>query len=199
MLKRLFDTVLSALLLLLLSPVLLILAATVRLTMGRPVLYTQMRPGLREQPFRIIKFRTMVLTGDDGELLPPEQRITKPGALMRSTGLDELPELINVMKGEMSLVGPRPLRMEYLGHYNERQKRRHNVRPGITGWAQIHGRSRLDWDERLEMDAWYVDNRSLWLDLKILFWTLMLLFKPAEMMRDGSKVTRPFKEIDLHE
>ena len=152
---------------------LILVGLLVRLKLGRPVLFTQIRPGLKEKPFRLIKFRTMTTETDErGEILPDEKRLKNFGRFLRSTSLDELPELWNILKGEMSLVGPRPLLMEYLPRYNDRQKKRHTVRPGLTGWAQINGRNSTGWRERLEMDVWYVENRSMTLDFKILLLTI---------------------------
>ena len=171
--KRAFDLVVAALLLVLLSPLLLALAVAGRVAVGRPVLFRQVRPGLQARPFELVKFRTMLETRDaGGGLLPNEQRLTRYGRILRSTSLDELPELWNVLRGDMSLVGPRPLLMEYLPLYSPRQARRHEVRPGITGWAQVNGRNLVPWEERFEMDVWYVENRSFPLDLRILLMTV---------------------------
>jgi lipopolysaccharide/colanic/teichoic acid biosynthesis glycosyltransferase len=171
--KRLFDIVAAALALLLLALPLLCLAWLVRRKLGSPVLFCQIRPGLGGKPFRMIKFRTMTNTRDsNGVLLSDAQRMTPFGRRLRAASLDELPELINVLKGDMSLVGPRPLLMEYLPLYSGEQARRHEVRPGITGWAQINGRNALSWEDRFKLDIWYVDHRSLWLDLKILAQTV---------------------------
>lgn len=181
MVKRLFDIIISTLLLVILSPVILILAILVRFTLGSPVLFKQVRPGLHGRPFTMYKFRTMTDARDEhGNLLPDERRLTKLGWFLRSTSLDELPELFNVLKGDMSLVGPRPLLMDYLPLYTPEQARRHEVRPGMTGWAQINGRNAISWEEKFEHDVWYVDNWSLWLDLKILWMTLI-----AVLRRDG--------------
>ena len=189
--KRTFDFLASAAGLLVLSPVLLVLAIMVRSKLGSPILFTQERPGLDGKPFKMMKFRTMTDERDEnGDLLPDEARLTKFGAFLRSTSLDELPELINVLKGDMSLVGPRPLLMEYLPLYSERQYRRHEVRPGITGWAQINGRNALSWDEKFELDVWYVENRSLWLDIKILFLTVLKVVK-RDGISHGGEATMP--------
>jgi len=167
--KRILDVVLSAALLLATAPLMLALALMLLVDLGRPVLFRQLRPGLRGEPFSLVKFRTMRnFRDDEGRLLPNEARLTRFGRFLRSTSLDELPELWNVLAGHMSLVGPRPLLMEYLPLYNERQGRRHEVRPGITGWAQVNGRNTVPWEERFEMDVWYVENRTLWLDVRIL-------------------------------
>lgn len=171
--KRMLDVVLSAALLLATAPLMLTLALMVRVDLGRPVLFRQLRPGLHGEPFSLVKFRSMRdLRDDEGRLLPNETRLTRFGRFLRSTSLDELPELWNVLAGDMSLVGPRPLLMEYLPLYNERQARRHEVRPGMTGWAQVNGRNTVPWEERFEMDVWYVENRSLWLDVRILVATV---------------------------
>jgi lipopolysaccharide/colanic/teichoic acid biosynthesis glycosyltransferase len=173
MLKRLFDILVSGTLLLVLSPVILLTAFAVRCAFGSPVLFCQRRPGLHGQLFTIYKFRTMLDTRDaQGELLPDDDRQTRFGRFLRSSSLDELPELWNVLCGDMSLVGPRPLLEEYLGHYTPDQFRRHDVRPGVTGWAQINGRADLEWEEKLAYDIWYVDHLSFWLDLKIIFATI---------------------------
>lgn len=173
MIKRLFDITAATTALVALSPVYAITAYKVKKNLGSPVLFKQTRPGLNGEPFEMIKFRTMLDAYDkDGNPLPNEQRHTKFGNLLRSTSLDELPELWNVIKGDMSLVGPRPLLMDYLPFYNEEQACRHNVRPGVTGWAQVNGRNAISWEEKFELDTWYVDNQSLLLDLKIIFMTL---------------------------
>lgn len=171
--KRLFDLIVAIVLLLLLAIPLLLLAAVIRLRLGSPVLFRQVRPGLHGRPFAMVKFRTMTDgRGPDGELLPDAQRLTPFGRLLRSTSLDELPELWNVLCGQMSLVGPRPLLMEYLPLYTPEQARRHEVRPGITGWAQVNGRNALSWEDRFNLDVWYVDHQTLWLDLRILWLTV---------------------------
>jgi len=173
MFKRLFDIVASAFGLLLLSPVIAVVAWKISCKLGSPVLFRQVRPGLNGRPFEMIKFRTMRDAVDAvGNLLPDSERMTPFGSFLRSSSLDELPELWNVLKGDMSLVGPRPLLMEYLPLYSPEQDRRHEARPGVTGWAQINGRNALSWEEKFKLDVWYVDNRSMWLDLKIIFLTL---------------------------
>ena len=175
--KRLFDLILSCAGLLIFAPVLLLLMLLVRFKLGSPVFFTQIRPGLNGKHFRMVKFRTMTDACDAaGNLLPDAERLTSFGKFLRATSLDEVPELINVLKGEMSLVGPRPLLMEYLPLYSPEQARRHEVRPGITGWAQVNGRNALSWEEKFKLDVWYVDNRSLWLDLKIIFLTIKKVF-----------------------
>jgi len=173
MIKRIFDTLISFFALIVLSPVLLLISIMVINKFGWPVFFTQTRPGYKGKPFKIIKFRTMTNEKDEnGELLSEELRITPFGMWLRSTSLDELPELVNVLKGEMSIVGPRPLLMEYLPLYDSYQKRRMDLKPGITGWAQVNGRNAIPWPEKFKMDIWYVDNQSLWLDIKIIFLTL---------------------------
>jgi lipopolysaccharide/colanic/teichoic acid biosynthesis glycosyltransferase len=177
----LIQKVTVLLLLLILSPILLLLAVLVKLNLGSPIVFRQDRPGKDGIIFTIIKFRTMLdSVNSKGDLLSDEDRLTKFGQFLRSTSLDELPELYNVVKGEMNLVGPRPLLIEYLPLYNNRQARRHEILPGITGWAQVNGRNEISWEDRLEMDVWYVENQSLWLDMKILFLTVFKVFK-----RDG--------------
>lgn len=179
--KRAMDLVLTVPALLLLAPVMLAVAAAVHLRLGNPVIFRQLRPGLQGQPFTLFKFRTMTEHLDgSGKPMPDSQRLTPLGRFLRRTSLDELPQLWNVLKGEMSLVGPRPLLMEYLPHYTQTQARRHEVRPGLTGWAQIHGRNATTWEARLAQDVWYVDHRSLGLDLKILWRTLTGLGRGVE-------------------
>jgi lipopolysaccharide/colanic/teichoic acid biosynthesis glycosyltransferase len=180
-LKRLFDLLLSALGLLALAVPLLVLVSQVRRKLGGPVFFTQVRPGQHGRPFKMVKFRTMTdERGPDGQLLPDAVRLTPFGRWLRATSLDELPELWNVLKGDMSLVGPRPLLMEYLPLYTPEQARRHAVRPGITGWAQVNGRNSLSWDDKFKLDVWYVDHRNLWLDIKILWLTVKKV-----LVRDG--------------
>ncbi|WP_028448706.1 sugar transferase [Chitinibacter tainanensis] len=179
--KRLFDVVVSLAVLLLIWPVLLVLIFLIRFKLGVPVFFTQERPGLHAKPFRMVKFRTMTDEKDSaGNLLPDEVRLTRFGQLLRSTSLDELPELWNVLKGEMSLVGPRPLLMEYLPLYSTEQARRHDVRPGVTGWAQVNGRNAISWEQKFQFDVWYVEQQSFWLDMKILFLTVKKV-----LIRDG--------------
>jgi lipopolysaccharide/colanic/teichoic acid biosynthesis glycosyltransferase len=166
-----------------------IISVAIRLTLGTPVIYRQPRPGLHGRTFDILKFRTMRDTIDaQGNLLPNRLRVTPLGHFLRRTSLDELPELVNVVRGEMSLVGPRPLRVEYLDRYTPEQARRHDVLPGITGWAQINGRNMLNWDDRLKLDTWYVDHASVWLDLKILMQTALTLIRGADVTDDGLDV-----------
>jgi lipopolysaccharide/colanic/teichoic acid biosynthesis glycosyltransferase len=175
------DVGVSSLALVALSPVLLLLWLLVRRRMGSPALFRQVRPGLHGRPFEMVKFRTMRdAIGPDGALLPDSERLTPFGRGLRATSLDELPELWNVLKGDMSLVGPRPLLMEYLPLYTPEQARRHEVRPGVTGWAQVNGRNALTWERKFELDVWYVDRHNLWLDLKIIFMTVRKVFA-----RDG--------------
>lgn len=179
--KRLFDIVLACVALLLLGLPLLFLTWQVRRKLGSPAFFRQTRPGMCGRPFNMVKFRTMTdARGVDGELLSDADRLTPFGRFLRASSLDELPELWNVLKGDMSLVGPRPLLMDYLPLYSAEQSRRHEVRPGITGWAQINGRNALGWDEKFKLDVWYVDNRSLWLDIKILWLTVRKV-----LVRDG--------------
>ena len=179
--KRLFDLVLTVVGLMALALPLLMLAWLVRRKLGSPVFFRQIRPGLNGQPFQMLKFRTMTdERGPDGALLPDAVRITPFGRWLRATSLDELPELWNVLKGDMSLVGPRPLLMEYLPLYTPEQARRHEVRPGITGWAQVNGRNAISWEDKFKLDVWYVDNRNLWLDIKILWLTVKKV-----LLRDG--------------
>ncbi len=192
--KRLLDLALTGPGLIMLSPVLVVLVFMVRRRLGSPVFFKQVRPGLHGAPFAMYKFRTMTDEKDaEGNLLPDGERLTKFGRFLRSTSLDELPELWNVLKGDMSLVGPRPLLMEYLERYTPEQARRHEVRPGITGWAQVNGRNALSWEDKFKLDVWYVDNRSLWLDIKILWLTLAKVFKREGISSDGH-ATMPFFE-----
>ena len=183
--KRLFDVVISGTAMLVLSPLFLILATAVWIDVGRPVFFVQERPGLGGHPFRLYKFRTMVMQAGAGADTSDQQRITRLGSILRNLSLDELPELWNVFIGDMSLVGPRPLLMEYLPLYDERQARRHEVRPGITGWAQVNGRNRLPWPARFELDVWYVDHRSFRLDLRILGMTLWQVLRRQGINESG--------------
>jgi sugar transferase EpsL len=192
-LKRVFDVFVSLITLILIAPVLLVIALAVMATMGRPVLFRQRRPGLHRRPFVILKFRTMTLErGSDGELLPDGDRLTRFGRFLRHTSLDELPEFLNVLKGDMSLVGPRPLLMRYLDRYSPEQNRRHDIRPGITGWTQINGRNSLSWQDKFSLDLWYVDNRSLALDLKILVLTVWKAVKREGITLPGWATTEEF-------
>jgi len=179
--KRVFDLVITFIGLLLLVPVIILVAALVRLKLGSAIFFKQARPGLNGEIFNMYKFRTMTVECDkNGVLLSDKDRLTKFGKFLRSTSLDELPGLWNVLKGDMSLVGPRPLLVEYLPLYSEKQSRRHEVKPGITGWAQVNGRNAISWDEKFYLDVWYVDNQSIWLDIKILWMTVKKV-----IMRDG--------------
>jgi lipopolysaccharide/colanic/teichoic acid biosynthesis glycosyltransferase len=181
MIKRGFDLFAALLGLILLSPVIAVIAWNIRKKLGSPVLFRQVRPGHNGKPFEMIKFRTMRDAHDvNGEPLPDSQRMTAFGSFLRSSSLDELPELWNVVKGDMSLVGPRPLLMEYLPLYSAEQYRRHEVRPGVSGWAQINGRNAIEWDEKFKLDTWYVDNQSFWLDMKVIFLTIKKV-----LVRDG--------------
>lgn len=192
--KRIFD-ILSALMgLVILSPVLIATAIMVRIRLGSPVLFRQKRPGLHTQPFYVYKFRTMTDQRDvDGSLLPDEERLTPFGKLLRRLSLDELPQLLNVIKGDLSLVGPRPLLMQYLPLYSPEQARRHEVRPGITGWAQVNGRNALSWEEKFKLDVWYVDHQSFWFDLKILLMTFAKVFKREGISQDGQATMEEFR------
>ena len=193
MLKRFFDSVAAGVALLLLAPVLAVVAVLVRLNLGSPVLFCQLRPGLNGKPFRMVKFRTMRDAVDArGHALPDEQRLTRFGQFLRSASLDELPELWNVFTGDMSLVGPRPLLMEYLPLYSPEQARRHEARPGITGWAQVNGRNAISWEEKFGLDVWYVDNQSLWLDMKILFTTVKKVLVRDGISADGEATMTRF-------
>jgi lipopolysaccharide/colanic/teichoic acid biosynthesis glycosyltransferase len=187
MLKRAIDIVVSLSVLLVLWPILLLLMLLVKVKLGSPVLFSQPRPGLNNKIFTMYKFRTMTDQTDasSGLLLPDSARLTPFGLFLRHTSLDELPGLYNVLKGDMSLVGPRPLLVEYLPLYNNQQKRRHEVRPGITGWAQINGRNALSWEQKFELDRWYVDHRSFLLDVKILFLTLLKVLRRADINQAG--------------
>ena len=184
--KRLFDITAALVALLLLALPLLALTWLVRRKLGRPAFFRQVRPGLQGKPFEMVKFRTMTdARGPDGELLPDAVRLTPFGRFLRATSLDELPELWNVLKGDMSLVGPRPLLMEYLPLYSPQQARRHEVRPGITGWAQVNGRNAIGWEDKFTLDVWYVDHRSLWLDVKILWLTVKKVLVREGISADG--------------
>lgn len=192
MFKRLIDITASSAALVTLSPVLAVTAYKVKKNLGSPILFKQTRPGLYGEPFEMVKFRTMLDAYDEqGNPLPNEQRHTKFGNFLRSTSLDELPELWNVLKGDMSLVGPRPLLRDYLPLYNEEQARRHDVRPGVTGWAQVNGRNAISWEEKFKLDTWYVDNQSLLLDLKIILMTLKkVVIKEGVNASDTVTMTR---------
>lgn len=191
--KRIFDLLFSIIVLLLLSPLILIIAILVKLNLGSPILFTQERIGKDNKKFKMYKFRTMKdAVGKDGKQLPDSERLTKFGKILRSTSLDELPELINIVNGEMSLIGPRPLLVEYLPLYNEEQIKRHNVLPGLTGWAQINGRNAISWTEKFKLDVWYVENWSLGLDVKIFFLTVYKVFKREGISGEGQATVAYF-------
>ncbi|MDK9775117.1 MULTISPECIES: sugar transferase [unclassified Vibrio] len=192
--KRLFDLIASSAALILLSPIIILLFIKVRKNLGTPAIFSQTRPGLNGKPFRMFKFRSMRDAFDEeGNPLPDAERITDFGLKLRNSSLDELPELWNVLKGDMSLVGPRPLLMDYLPLYNAEQARRHEVRPGITGWAQINGRNAISWSEKFKLDVWYVDNKSLWLDLKVLFLTVKKVLVKDGISAEGHVTVEPFR------
>lgn len=193
LIKRPFDFLMALFALVILFPVLVMTAIIVRFRLGSPVLFKQKRPGIYGQPFMIMKFRTMTDERDkDGNLLPDEKRLTSFGKFLRSTSLDELPELFNVLRGDMSLVGPRPLLMQYLDRYSYEQARRHEVKPGITGWAQINGRNAISWEDRFKLDLYYVDNLSPWLDFKILFLTVFKVVKREGITEEGHATMTEF-------
>lgn len=193
MLKRLLDIVIASSALVLLSPVYAFVAYKVRKNLGSPVLFRQVRPGLNGKPFEMIKFRSMKDVVDaQGNPLPDSERLTPFGQMLRSSSLDEMPELWNVIKGEMSIVGPRPLLMEYLPLYNEQQAKRHNVRPGITGYAQVNGRNAISWEKKFELDTWYVENRSLWLDFKIMLKTVQKVLSKDDISAEGEATISKF-------
>lgn len=192
--KRWLDFILSLIAIIILSPILLIVALLVRIKLGSPVIFKQERPGLHEKIFILYKFRTMTDEKDkDGNLLPDDQRLTKFGKLLRSTSLDELPELFNIFKGDMSIVGPRPLLVKYLPLYNEHQKHRHDVRPGFTGWAQCNGRNALSWEEKFDLDVYYVKHVAFILDLSIIFKTIKIVFLREGISSDTSATMEEFK------
>lgn len=194
MLKSLFDKLLALFLIILFLPIYIIVSLLILWKMGRPILFRQKRPGYKEKLFTIYKFRTMTNDKDiNGELLPDEQRLVGVGKFIRSVSLDELPQLFNVLKGEMSFVGPRPLLIEYLSLYNDEQKRRHDVKPGITGWAQVNGRNAISWEQKFELDAWYVDNQSFWLDIKILWMTFLKVVKRSDISSSSSATMEKFR------
>ncbi|MCD9504136.1 sugar transferase [Photobacterium phosphoreum] len=194
MMKRLFDFFASLIAVILLSPVIAITAYFIHKKLGSPVLFRQVRPGLNGKPFEMIKFRTMKDAVDKkGQSLPDSERLTSFGMKLRSTSLDELPELWNVLKGDMSLVGPRPLLIQYLPLYNQQQNRRHDVRPGVTGWAQINGRNAISWKNKFKLDVWYVEHQSLWLDIKIIFLTIKKVFVKEGISASGEATMSPFE------
>ncbi|WP_180114401.1 sugar transferase [Acinetobacter sp. YH12063] len=193
MLKRLLDIVIASSALVLLSPVYALVAYKVKKNLGSPVLFRQVRPGLHGKPFEMVKFRTMKDALDlDGNPLPDSERLTPFGKILRATSLDEMPELWNVIKGEMSIVGPRPLLMEYLPLYNSEQAKRHHVRPGITGHAQVNGRNAISWEKKFELDTWYVENQSLWLDFKIMLKTVKKVIAKDDISAEGEATTTKF-------
>lgn len=192
--KRLMDLILTIPALLVLSPILILTALMVRIRLGKPVLFVQQRPGQGGRLFKIFKFRTMTDACDvEGNLLPDKQRMTGFGRFLRSTSLDELPELFNILKGDMSLVGPRPLLMQYLERYSPVQARRHEVKPGLTGWAQINGRNAITWEDKFKLDVWYVEHQSVWLDLKIIILTIWKIFKREGISQPGQATMEEFK------
>jgi lipopolysaccharide/colanic/teichoic acid biosynthesis glycosyltransferase len=191
--KRIFDLLLAALGLVILSPILLLAAVLVRIYHGSPVIFTQKRPGFKGTPFHIYKFRTMTDARDkSGKPLPDSERLTRLGRFLRASSLDELPELFNVLRGEMSIVGPRPLLMQYLERYTPEQARRHDVLPGITGWAQVNGRNALTWEDKFRLDVWYVDHWSLWLDMKIILLTVWKVLKREGISQPGHATAEEF-------
>jgi sugar transferase EpsL len=192
--KRFFDLLVTILGLILILPLMVLISLLVFVFLGTPILFRQQRPGYKGQPFITYKFRTMTnRSGPDGKLLPDSERLTPFGRFLRSTSLDDLPQLFNVLRGEMSLVGPRPLLMRYLGRYTPEQMRRHDMLPGMTGWAQIHGRNALDWEEKFRLDVWYVDHWSFGLDMKILFLTPLKVFKREGISQPGHATAEEFK------
>lgn len=194
MLKRMFDLIISLGLLVISSPILIVSYLLISKKMGKPVLFKQTRPGKYEKPFDIYKFRTMTTEVDGkGQLLPDEQRMTKLGSQIRNSSIDELPQLINVLKGDLSLVGPRPLLMEYLPLYNEEQKKRHNVKPGITGWAQINGRNAITWEQKFKLDVWYAENQSFKLDMYILYKTIENVLKKKNISSESHVTAEKFR------
>ncbi|NCP65869.1 MAG: sugar transferase [Paraglaciecola sp.] len=193
MLKRVLDISISAFVLLVFLPILLLLTVLIRIKLGSPILFRQVRPGKNAVPFNMLKFRSMSSATDaQGQLLPDAERLGAFGQFLRSTSLDELPGLLNVLKGDMSLVGPRPLLMDYLPLYNSRQRRRHEVKPGITGWAQVNGRNAISWDQKFEYDVWYVDNQSVFLDVKILVMTAFKVIKRSDINQSGEATMGKF-------
>lgn len=198
--KRIFDLVVSVIILILLSPIMLSIAILVRIKLGSPIFFKQQRPGLHSKPFYFYKFRTMTdEKNEDGELLPDQFRLTSFGKFLRKSSIDEFPQLINVIKGDISLVGPRPLLMDYLPLYTKEQAKRHLVRPGITGWAQINGRNSISWEEKFKLDVWYVNNRTFLLDIKILFLTVYKVFKSQGINQPGNATVEKFKGSNIRE
>jgi sugar transferase EpsL len=199
-LKRLFDIIISLILLILFSPLMIIIGCLVRWKLGSPVFFKQMRPGLHGKPFYFYKFRTMTnQTDSNGRLLSDAERLTSVGLFLRKYSLDELLQLFNVLKGDLSLVGPRPLLMDYLLLYNAEQARRHEVKPGITGWAQVNGRNAISWEEKFVLDVWYVDNYSFLLDIKIIFITIKKVFRTEGINQPGQMTVEPFTGTRVRE
>ncbi len=197
--KRLFDIIISFSALIVFLPIFVFTAILVKFKLGSPVIFKHMRPGLRGMPFTMYKFRSLTNEKDQrGHLLPDAKRLTRFGSLLRSSSLDELPELINVLKGEMSIVGPRPLLMQYLEKYDTEQARRHDVNPGITGWAQVNGRNAIEWEEKFNLDVWYVDNQSFLLDIKILLMTVVQVFKREGISQEGHATAEEFMGNNYH-
>lgn len=193
MFKSIFDKTLALFLIILFSPIYIVVSLLIFFKMGSPILFRQKRPGYKEKIFGIYKFRTMTNEKDaNGNLLPDDKRLVGIGKFIRSTSLDELPQLFNVLKGDMSFVGPRPLLEEYLPLYNEKQKRRHDVKPGITGWAQVNGRNAISWEQKFDYDVWYVDNQSFWLDIKILWLTFLKVVKRSDISSSTSSTMEKF-------
>ena len=193
MFKSIFDKTLALFLIILFSPIYIIVSLLIFFKMGSPILFRQKRPGYKEKIFGIYKFRTMTNEKDEfGNLLPDDKRLIGIGKFIRSTSLDELPQLFNVLKGEMSFVGPRPLLIEYLDLYNDTQKRRHDIKPGITGWAQVNGRNAISWEQKFDYDVWYVDNQSFWLDIKILWLTFLKVVKRSDISSSTSSTMEKF-------
>lgn len=200
MLKRLLDIVIASIALVLLSPLYFYVAYKVKKNLGSPVLFRQVRPGLHGKPFEMIKFRTMKDALDEqGNPLPDSERLTPFGKMLRSTSLDEMPELWNVIKGDMSVVGPRPLLMEYLPLYNKEQAKRHDVRPGMTGYAQVNGRNAISWEQKFKLDTWYVENRSLWLDFKIMLLTVKKVIAKDDISEAGEATMSKFTGTNIKE
>ena len=194
MIKSIFDKILVLFLIILFSPIYIVISLLIFFKMGSPILFRQKRPGYKEKIFGIYKFRTMTNEKDEfGNLLPDDKRLVGIGKFIRSTSLDELPQLFNVLKGDMSFVGPRPLLKEYLPLYNEKQKRRHDVKPGITGWAQVNGRNAISWEQKFDYDVWYVDNQSFWLDIKILWLTFLKVVKRSDISSSSSATMEKFE------
>ena len=194
MLKRIFDIILALILIILFLPIYLVVSLLILFKMGTPIFFRQLRPGKNEEIFEIYKFRTMTDEKDEnGNLLSDEQRLKRLGKTIRSLSLDELPQIFNVLKGDMSFVGPRPLLVEYLPLYNERQKKRHDVKPGITGWAQVNGRNAISWEEKFEYDVWYVEHQSFWLDIKILWMTFLKVVRRSDISSQSSVTMEKFR------